>query len=382
MRPSARNTTRSASGGGARVVGDHHGRLAVELDGLAQERRAPRRRPRSRGCRSARRRTAPSAWRRARGRSRRAAAGRRRARPAVAAAVGEADARRAARRARRAVGLARRRSRAAGRRSPPRVSIGQQVEGLEDEADVAAAQLGQRLVAHRGDVLAADVDGALGRAVEAGEQVHQRRLAGARRAHDGGELAGGDVQRDAAQGVDGGLALAVAAGDGAGGDGRRRRRGAWPRAWRDGAGTGCGPFVGERSATAAPARDAGDGAVEGAGGSSAAVASASERPGRPPPGRTETEARHLAAGAGGREVVVDVEPTGPVARSASRSSSASWTSTSKPTRRPASRPLTRVRAGAQARRPSGRRRSKGMGAQRAHARGSVRASSTASGAGP
>ena len=57
------------------------------------------------------------------------------------------------------------------------------------------------------------VHGAGGRAVEAGEQVHQRRLAGARRAHDGRELAGGHLERDAAQGVDGGLAVAVAAGE-------------------------------------------------------------------------------------------------------------------------------------------------------------------------
>ena len=49
--------------------------------------------------------------------------------------------------------------------------------------------------------------------VEAGEDVHERRLAGARRAHDRGQAALGDVDRDAAQGVDGGVALAVAADD-------------------------------------------------------------------------------------------------------------------------------------------------------------------------
>ena len=63
-----------------------------------------------------------------------------------------------------------------------------------------------------------------GRGVEAGEQVHQRGLAGARGAHDGRELAGGDLERDAAKGVDGGLAVAVAAGDRGGRDGRRRGR--------------------------------------------------------------------------------------------------------------------------------------------------------------
>jgi hypothetical protein len=52
---------------------------------------------------------------------------------------------------------------------------------------------------------------AAGRAVEPGEQVHQRRLAGARRAHHGRELGRLDVERDAAERVDGGVALAEAA---------------------------------------------------------------------------------------------------------------------------------------------------------------------------
>ena len=47
------------------------------------------------------------------------------------------------------------------------------------------------------------------RLVEPGEQVHERRLAGAGRAHDRGELAGREADRDAAEGVHGGLALAV-----------------------------------------------------------------------------------------------------------------------------------------------------------------------------
>ena len=64
----------------------------------------------------------------------------------------------------------------------------------------------------------------LRRAVEPGEQVHERRLARARRAHDGRELADGDLERDAAQRVHGRLALAVLAGDARGG----RRRCRWP----------------------------------------------------------------------------------------------------------------------------------------------------------
>ena len=42
----------------------------------------------------------------------------------------------------------------------------------------------------------------VGEVVEAGEGVHQRRLAGARRAHDGGEVAGGEVDVDAVEGPD------------------------------------------------------------------------------------------------------------------------------------------------------------------------------------
>ena len=49
--------------------------------------------------------------------------------------------------------------------------------------------------------------------VEPGEDVHQRRLARARRAHDRGQPAVGDVDGDAAQRVDRGVALAVAAHD-------------------------------------------------------------------------------------------------------------------------------------------------------------------------
>ena len=56
--------------------------------------------------------------------------------------------------------------------------------------------------------LPAIVDRAGGRLVEAGEDVHQRRLARAGRPHHGGELAAGDVDRDAAKRVDAGVAVA------------------------------------------------------------------------------------------------------------------------------------------------------------------------------
>ena len=50
-------------------------------------------------------------------------------------------------------------------------------------------------------ILAGDVHGAGVRRVESGQQVHQRRLARARRAHDGGELALRHLDRDAAERV-------------------------------------------------------------------------------------------------------------------------------------------------------------------------------------
>ena len=86
----------------------------------------------------------------------------------------------------------------------------QQVVGLEDEADRAAAQQREVAVVERVEAGAVDLDPALGRPVEAGEDVQQRGLARARRAHDGGEAAGRERDVDAAQGVDGGGAVAEA----------------------------------------------------------------------------------------------------------------------------------------------------------------------------
>ena len=131
---------------------------------------------------------------------------------AVAAAVVQADLVRAGRRRSPC-----RASRPAMRERQEHVLVGgqhrQQVEELEDEADVLAAQLRDLVVLQLPEARAGDRDVARRGAVERGEDVHQGRLAGARRAHDRGQLALRDVQVDAAEGVDGGLALAVAAGD-------------------------------------------------------------------------------------------------------------------------------------------------------------------------
>src|SRR2546423_10085193 len=87
----------------------------------------------------------------------------------------------------------------------------EQVEELEDEADVLTPELRQLRVVQLRDVRAVDVDVARGRAVEPGEQVHQGRLAGAGRPHHRRQLLARDVEIDATQRVDGRVALAVTA---------------------------------------------------------------------------------------------------------------------------------------------------------------------------
>ena len=80
--------------------------------------------------------------------------------------------------------------------------VRQQVELLEHEADVAVADLGQPVLVEVGDVLTGEEQLSRRRDVEAADDVHQRRLARARRADDGDELAFVDAQVDAAQSLD------------------------------------------------------------------------------------------------------------------------------------------------------------------------------------
>ena len=87
-----------------------------------------------------------------------------------------------------------------------------EVEGLEDEADLVAPQAREVGVVELADLGVGDRHGAAARAVEPREHVHQRGLAGPRGAHDRGEGAGLDLERDAAERVDGGVTLAVALG--------------------------------------------------------------------------------------------------------------------------------------------------------------------------
>src|SRR5919197_492064 len=74
----------------------------------------------------------------------------------------------------------------------------QEVEELEDEADVLTPQLRQVAVLELRDLLALDRDLTAGRAVKAREDVHERRLAGTGRAHDRREVTASDLERHSA----------------------------------------------------------------------------------------------------------------------------------------------------------------------------------------
>ncbi len=82
----------------------------------------------------------------------------------------------------------------------------QQLKELEDDAQMFATPDGQLVFGHRMHRLAGDDDLPLAGVVDAGDHVEQRRFAVARRADDGHELAGHDVERDAFE--DGHVAVA------------------------------------------------------------------------------------------------------------------------------------------------------------------------------
>src|SRR5690606_7289929 len=86
---------------------------------------------------------------------------------------------------------------------------GDEVERLEDEAEPRAAELREATLAHSAHLVARDDDASGGGTVESRHAVHEGRLPGARGPHDRRELAGGEVDADAVEGADLGLALAV-----------------------------------------------------------------------------------------------------------------------------------------------------------------------------
>jgi hypothetical protein len=122
----------------------------------------------------------------------------------------------------------------------------EQVERLEDEADLVAPQQRQPLVVERRDLRVADVDLAACRPVEAGEHVQQRRLPGARRPHDGGELAGLDGDAHVVERPHCSVAVAVLLRDTDRAGGRRHRggRGGDRHSWGSSCGGGarCDPW--------------------------------------------------------------------------------------------------------------------------------------------
>src|SRR5262249_34870228 len=72
---------------------------------------------------------------------------------------------------------------------------GDEVVELEDEPHVARSPGRQTVLVECGKWLARDHDRPAVRTVEAGEQVEERRLAGARRAHERDEASRRDVER-------------------------------------------------------------------------------------------------------------------------------------------------------------------------------------------
>jgi hypothetical protein len=85
----------------------------------------------------------------------------------------------------------------------------QQVEELEDEADVLPAQLRDLGVAEIADPCSRNRHVALSWLVERRKEVHQRRFPGARGTHDRSQHPTLDTERDAAQRVHGRVTLAV-----------------------------------------------------------------------------------------------------------------------------------------------------------------------------
>ena len=77
---------------------------------------------------------------------------------------------------------------------------GQQVERLEDEPEPVPTQDRALPVREGGQVGVADEHLPRGQRVQAGQAVHQGRLARARRTHDRGELAGGQVEASGRRG--------------------------------------------------------------------------------------------------------------------------------------------------------------------------------------
>jgi hypothetical protein len=78
-------------------------------------------------------------------------------------------------------------------------ALGQKVMALEDEADLAVAEVGEGEVVESGEVLAIEADGAGGGAVEGADDIEEGAFAGAGWADDGEGIAGREVEVDAVE---------------------------------------------------------------------------------------------------------------------------------------------------------------------------------------
>ena len=78
-----------------------------------------------------------------------------------------------------------------------------QMKGLEHNADVRAAQPGQRIFVERAEVVSIEPHSSGTRPLEAAHHHHNRRFSGARGTDEAHRLAGGYRERDAAENVDG-----------------------------------------------------------------------------------------------------------------------------------------------------------------------------------
>ena len=101
--------------------------------------------------------------------------------------------------------------------------VGMQVEGLEHDPDIAAAEAGQRVLVERAERLASDRDRAGVGPLEPGHDHQQRRLAGAGRADEADRLAAAYMKIDVVEDMDAGRAPPEREVD-AGERDRRRRR--------------------------------------------------------------------------------------------------------------------------------------------------------------
>src|SRR5690606_8737578 len=107
----------------------------------------------------------------------------------------------------------------------------QQVEALEHEAEVVAAQLRALVAVERLDMRTHEQVLAGAGPVEATDQVHCGGFSRTARPHDGNEIAARDVEVDPLQGLESGGAFTVDLGEAAQADQRLSHRAALPASW-------------------------------------------------------------------------------------------------------------------------------------------------------